>query len=625
MTVLKPFKEHIAGELAGIGRWTVLNVETGISWPYEVQKVRWKDRDVFILPASEDLGAGIAVKLENQETYDDVQRLLLTFLSALCWVERGGAEVVGFGGGSRHPVPWQRKGRFGSITKQLDLTYLPEPATERARLALALFRESSSVNHAAFAFLSFFRVLEVKPSHKDRAKMVKWINHHSTLLVDHEANQIIERLKAQHADLGAYLYESGRCAIAHANNGVIVDPDDYTDVRRLHSELPLMKALAIRLIELTLGVKTSHTIWLEHLYELEGYRKIVGEGVIERLKNPDDTMEGVVINVPTITVGLIGKEPYSALAYLIPCEFQRGPNGQLVISYTSEDDLISMRFWCDFANERLHFDLQNDFAAVDSGSLQSAESMAEVARFVWDYCLNGKLVITDTDTDERLSRKDPFIPVNMIFRGGENVEQQSALKQADRRRAQVERLVSIVRNDSDLMTVLTTVRSLGLNDWLVFSGAVYQAAWNDVTGRAPGYGVKDFDLGYFDEDVSWDAEDVMIKRVAEAFEEPLRSRVEVRNQRRVSEWFEEKFGEPYAPVKDTAEALKRFVAPAFAVGVRLEDDDQITVVAPLGLDDVFDMRIRPNPLRPVAKDWERVTTRALERWPELTVIEPEPA
>ena len=453
--------------------------------------------------------------------------------------------------------------------------------------------------------------------------MVKWINHHSTLLVDHQANEIIARLKAEHADLGAYLYESGRCAIAHANSGVIVDPDDYTDVQRLHSELPLMRALAIRLIELTLGVKTSHTIWKEHLYELEGYRKIVGEELITRLQNPHDDLTGEVVSIPTITIGLIGKEPYAPLTYMIPYEFHRGENGKLVISYTTKDDLISFRFWLDFANERLHFDIERDLAAADSGSLQSAENMAELARFTWDYWRNGKLVITDTETGERLSRKDAFVPVNVILRGGENVEQQAALKEADRRRAQVERLAAIVRNDPDLMTVLTTVRGLDLNDWLVFSGAVYQAAWNDVTGRAPGYGVKDFDLGYFDEDVSWDAEDVVIKRVAAAFEEPLRSRVEVRNQRRVSEWFPAKFGLEYPPLKETAEALKRFVAPAFAVGIRLEEDNQITVVAPFGLDDVFDMRIRANPLRPVAKDWDRVTARALERWPELTIVAPD--
>ena len=185
------------------------------------------------------------------------------------------------------------------------------------------------------------------------------------------------------------------------------------------------------------------------------------------------------------------------------------------------------------------------------------------------------------------------------------------------------RLADIVRNDSELMTVLTTLRGLDLPDWLVFSGAVYQSVWNHLTGRQPGFGVKDFDVGYFDEDVSWDAEDAVIKRVENAFEEPFRSRVETRNQRRVSEWFPAKFGQPYPPIADTAEALTRFVAPAFAVGVRLEEDGQITVVAPFGLDDIFAMVIRPNPNRPLAKDWDRVTARALERWPELIVIRPE--
>lgn len=87
-------------------------------------------------------------------------------------------------------------------------------------------------------------------------------------------------------------------------------------------------------------------------------------------------------------------------------------------------------------------------------------------------------------------------------------------------------------------------------------------------------------------------------------------------------WFPEKFGEPYGPLHSTGEALGRFVAPAFAVGVRLEEDDAFSVVAPFGLDDVFDLVIRPNPGRPLARDWPRVVERAKARWPELTIIEP---
>ena len=187
------------------------------------------------------------------------------------------------------------------------------------------------------------------------------------------------------------------------------------------------------------------------------------------------------------------------------------------------------------------------------------------------------------------------------------------------------RLVEIVRADPGLMHVLTTVRGLGLNDWRVFSGAVYQSVWNAVAGRPAGYGIRDYDLGYFDPDVSWDAEDEVIKRVAATFDEPFRTMVEVRNQARVHLWFEGKFGEPYDALTGTDEALSRFVAPAFAVGVRLEDDGAISVAAPFGLRDVFDMVLRPNPGRPLAKGWARTVGNAIARWPELTIIEPEAA
>jgi hypothetical protein len=187
------------------------------------------------------------------------------------------------------------------------------------------------------------------------------------------------------------------------------------------------------------------------------------------------------------------------------------------------------------------------------------------------------------------------------------------------------RLAGIVRADPGLMHVLTTVRGLGLNDWRVFSGAVYQSVWNAVTGRPAGYGRKDFDLGYFDPDTSWDAEDLVIKRVAAALDEPFRSEVEVRNQARVHLWFPDRFGEPYDALTGTDEALARFVAPAFAVGVRLERDDTISIAAPFGLEDVFSLTLRPNPDRPRANGWDKVVTSARARWPELTVIEPEPA
>ena len=183
-------------------------------------------------------------------------------------------------------------------------------------------------------------------------------------------------------------------------------------------------------------------------------------------------------------------------------------------------------------------------------------------------------------------------------------------------------LVEVLRASPRVMAVLEVVRRQRLPDPLLFSGAVYQTVWNAVTGRPLDHGIQDYDVGYFDPDLSYDAEDLVIRRMAGALPEPLVDVVEVRNQARVHLWFPEKFGHPYEPLTRTAEALERFVCPAFAVGVHLQDDGTLRVEAPFGLDDVFAMRLRVNPLRGVAADWDRIVGSAQARWPELTVEVP---
>jgi uncharacterized protein len=183
----------------------------------------------------------------------------------------------------------------------------------------------------------------------------------------------------------------------------------------------------------------------------------------------------------------------------------------------------------------------------------------------------------------------------------------------------VEQLTVILGGAPSLMRVLAIARVLDLPDWLIMAGAVYQRVLNKLTMRAPDYGVRDYDLAYFDaSDISYEAEDAIIRRVAAAFDGPLRSAVEVRNRARVHVWFEGHFGEPYTPLSCTAEALERFVSPLFAVGVRLGDDDRLHVAAPIGLADLFTLRLRPNPRRPSA-GFDRVAVGVTRRWPEVRV------
>src|SRR5881227_3513307 len=180
-----------------------------------------------------------------------------------------------------------------------------------------------------------------------------------------------------------------------------------------------------------------------------------------------------------------------------------------------------------------------------------------------------------------------------------------------------ERLTAIARATPPLMRVLSVARHLCLPDWLVFSGAVYQPVLNHLTGRPLDYRIKDYDLGYFDaSDLSYEAEDAVIRRVKTAFDEPLRSMVEVRNQARVHLWFDEKFGEPYRPLSCTAEALERFASATFAVGVRLESDDRLHIDAPFGLADLFALRVVPNRYRKTV-GFDRAAAEVRRRWPEI--------
>jgi len=181
------------------------------------------------------------------------------------------------------------------------------------------------------------------------------------------------------------------------------------------------------------------------------------------------------------------------------------------------------------------------------------------------------------------------------------------------------RLEAILCATPRLVQVLETARQLDLPDWLLVSGAVYQPVLNHLTGRDPDYGIKDYDLAYHDAgDISYEAEDVVIRRVAASFEPPLRDLVEVRNQARVHVWFEDKFGEAYAPLGCSAEALERFVSPLFAVGARLGPGGRMLIAAPFGLEDLFALRMRPNPIRRTG-GFERIAAGISARWPELVI------
>jgi uncharacterized protein len=182
------------------------------------------------------------------------------------------------------------------------------------------------------------------------------------------------------------------------------------------------------------------------------------------------------------------------------------------------------------------------------------------------------------------------------------------------------RFEEIVRRDRDLMHLLGRVGGLRLPQWRLVAGCLYQTVWNVLTDRPARTGIRDYDLIYFDDDdLSWAAEDRVIHQVAGATRDCV-GPVEVRNQARVHLWFERRFGIAYPRLSSADEALSCYASVVHAVGVRLETDDQLDIAAPFGLDDLFAMVIRPNPILDNEISHTLKAQRARSIWPEVTIL-----
>lgn len=187
--------------------------------------------------------------------------------------------------------------------------------------------------------------------------------------------------------------------------------------------------------------------------------------------------------------------------------------------------------------------------------------------------------------------------------------------------AQRAALEAIVRAEPVLMDILLRLRAMDLPDGLLASGAIYNSVWNALTDRPALTGIKDADVAYFDDsDLSWEAEDAVIRRADVAFA-GVTLPVEVRNQARVHIWFPQKFGTPYPQLSSSAQMMDYFASKTHAVAVRLEADDRLSVFAPFGLDDIFSFRITPNLALDNSKTHRLKAERARAVWPELSVLD----
>ena len=245
-------------------KWIDLAVKSHFSWPNVQVEVPFEGKKVVLQPLTEDLSSTVSVFDDGGTTFDEGGSILSRFLSRLAWSMDGGVVELFVAGSNNSTRPGRLgRGTYGTsgwaAINPWGFLYLPAADSREADLALALFREGMSVNSAPFAFLSYFKVLNI--AYSSGPKQKDWINNNLAHIWHQPAIDRLEELRKSESDLGAYLYHQGRCAVAHANGTPLVNPDNYGDKRRLELDLPLMKEVAATFIEKEFGVLSDSSFW----------------------------------------------------------------------------------------------------------------------------------------------------------------------------------------------------------------------------------------------------------------------------------------------------------------------------------------------------------------------------
>ncbi len=183
-----------------------------------------------------------------------------------------------------------------------------------------------------------------------------------------------------------------------------------------------------------------------------------------------------------------------------------------------------------------------------------------------------------------------------------------------------DRLVAIARGSAWFMPALRAVRELGLPSWCIGAGAVRNLVWDALHELPAPSALADIDVAHFDASTLSPARDAELQSKLATILPG--APWEVTNQAAAHTWFESHFGHAVPPLGSLVEAVGTWPEYATCVGLTLEADDSIAVIAPHGLSDLFGLVVRRNPARVSVATYQRRVEqkRYSERWPKVRVV-----
>jgi uncharacterized protein len=179
------------------------------------------------------------------------------------------------------------------------------------------------------------------------------------------------------------------------------------------------------------------------------------------------------------------------------------------------------------------------------------------------------------------------------------------------------KIIKQITDDKWMMDILKSVKSLNLPDWWVCAGFVRSKIWDTLHNFSERTLIPDIDVIYFD---CTNIDELEEKR----FEETLKSLMpitpwSVKNEARMH------IKSNMPPYSSSVDAISKFPETATALGVKLDENDNVILTAPYGIRDVVNLEVKPTPFFTKTKERAEIYENRISKknwksiWYKLTV------